>query len=127
MADPVDIATGAAAGVGGTGILGIIVTALWRRGEKKRDKAEEQVEANEQAKLSEALDLLKTMQHELAEMRIESRLSAERFITVQSAVGEMRERVNGISANHGPKLEALANSVSKLEVQVGALERKGKR
>lgn len=127
MSDPSDLATGAGIGVAGTGIIGTIVAILWKRGEKKRDRAEEQVEDTRDKQLAEALALLKTMGHELAEMRLEARVNSERFIATQAVVAEVKTRIDGISANYGPKLEAMQNAISKLEVQVAALERKGKR
>lgn len=121
-----------AAGAAGGGTLGVLITwqlvkTLWAAREKKRDLAEEKAEKAEQdaftalsAKVDNLLAEMKVVGKEMQETRVEVRLMSERYLSVQTALSETRERVNGMSAAYSKSIDELKTKVTQIETKMDA-------
>lgn len=86
--------------VGGGGAAGWLAKLLFDRVFGKALKAEDKVEAEQESKLDKVLALVEEMRRELD-------VVLERLNQQQGSVGELRERINGVSANHGGRIDTL--------------------
>lgn len=117
-AEPMELILGGGAGAGG-------VIALWKAVEwlvagrlKKAEKAEEQVEVDaraallsQQEKLNEVLTTLQKMDRELGEL-------GQQISNQAGSVSEVKNRIDGISANYGQRLAQLEQGLVELRTHV---------
>lgn len=65
---------------------------------------------------------------EIGELKVEARNDRQRLADVSTSVNaafsEVKERINGISGNHGPRLGQLEQDFSALRARIDGLERK---
>lgn len=104
----------AVAGSVGAGALAwrFLVSKAFRTAEKTEDA------------ISAKLDTVLATLHEL---QTEVRADRERAAAVQSAVIEVKDRINGVSANHGPRIGDLEQRWAALDARVVMLEARRKR
>lgn len=108
--------------------------ALWKVGEwgvtrfvKKADTAEEKLEQQEATKLDKVLEKVTNIEVELSDLRHEAKAAAGRHAQIEGAVAEVRARIDGVSNNHGPALDALKQTVARYDERIKALEGKRRR
>jgi hypothetical protein len=77
----------------------------------RADKREEQVEASETKKLDAVLVGVTELKQEFAVM-------GTKLLQQAASVDALRGRIDGISAAHGPKLDSLAERVTRVETQL---------
>lgn len=143
MVDPSDIILG---GAGGAAIMKAFDFAL-RRYISKADAREESAEksrlerekaAEQEKKDAEAAALKKRDEREremdgkldqllkeVAGLTVETRNDRERAATtaaaIQAAVSEVKARIDGVSANHGPRLGAVEQELAGLRARVDVM------
>lgn len=85
---------GAAAGVG------VLAKYVWDSVRGRRDKLEEQQESRSEMKLDTLVAGQQRMELELRDMR-------NAIATQAGTVDTMKERINGVAADHAPRIKAL--------------------
>lgn len=110
-------------GAGGVKLFDLLVTRFFRRAEQAEDSREE-AQAEVVKELNSKLDAVLS---ELHELKSETRADRERAAAVQSALSEVKNRIDGISANHGPKIGALEQEMAALKARVDSVERPRRR
>lgn len=91
----------------------LVSFAKWaaERWVKRADKREEKAEDSAAKKLDQVLEAV-------TELRGSFSLMRQTLETQQAAVEALRARVDGISGAHGPKLDALAERLTRVETQL---------
>lgn len=102
---------------------------LWKAGGwvvsrfvRKAESAEEQLEQLEASKLDLVLEKVTAIEIELSDLRHEAKATAGRQAQIESAVAEVRGRIDGVSNNHGPAIDALKQTVARYDERLKALE-----
>lgn len=108
----------------GPGAVALWAAGKWAVGRfvKKADSAEEQLQKIEATKLDLVLEKVTSIEVELADLRHEGKSSADRQKQIEAAVAEVRQRVDGVSNNHGPALDLLKQTVARYDERLKALE-----
>jgi phage shock protein A len=115
MADLSDIVSVGGYGVGGVAVLASAVKWLVGNRVRQAEAAEKTVESNrESAAVALASDVKKTAS-DISELRSDVRLVLEKVTNQAGAVAALKERIDGISASHAPKLDALGERLTRLE------------
>lgn len=89
---------------------------------KKAESAEEQLQKLEKSKIDLVLEKVTSIEIELSDLRHEAKSSAGRQAQIESAVAEVRGRIDGVSNNHGPAIDALKQTVARYDERLKALE-----
>lgn len=102
-----DLAQLAGAGAGGAGVVALGKWLL-ERFVGRSDEAEKKAEARQEHKLDQVLVSVQNLERDLAIYR-------EKQTAHEAVVAETRARIDGVSANHGPRVSALEERVTRLE------------
>ena len=86
--------------VGGTAGVGVLAKYVWDSVKGRRDALESKAESSLEEKIDQLLA-------DVAEIKTENRLTAERQLVTSAVVAEVKERIDGISANHGQRINEL--------------------
>ena len=89
----------------------------WKFILSKAFRASEKAEDSISNKIDEVLA-------ELHDLKTEVRADRERASAVQSIVAEVKERIDGVSNNHGPRIGELEQRWAALDARLSSLERK---
>ncbi len=107
----------------GAGVIGMVVMKVIdfvvARFLKKATSADE-AEARAVVDLGKKMDLLLA---ELHTIKTELAGDRERAAAVQAAVSKVESRIDGISANHGPRLGSVEQELAAVKARLDALER----
>lgn len=95
------------------------VAFLAKRFVSKADSVEEKREAERDERERSMVEKLERLLAEVAELKTEVRADRERASAVQAAVNEVKARIDGVSANHGPRIGALEQELAALKARVG--------
>lgn len=93
MVDLVDITSL----VGGTAGVGVLAKYVWDSVRQRKDALEEKAEGSMEKKIDQLL-------LDVAEIKSENRITAERQLVTTAVVSEVKERIDGISHNHGKRI-----------------------
>jgi hypothetical protein len=88
--------------------------------EKKRDEREREMDG----KLDQLLTQVATLS---TETRNDRERSAAMAAAIQAAVSEVKARIDGVSANHGPRLGAVEQELAGLRARLDVMAVKGRR
>jgi hypothetical protein len=110
-------------GGGSAVVTGAIVALLFREREKRRDNAEHEVEETRKAFQKAVVERLDLVSAKVDQVHSDSRISTERWTSMQASTAALLERINGISATHGPKLEDHGQTLARHDERLRMLER----
>ena len=88
--------------------------AAAKKEKEEREKEEARRRDEREAAMSRKLD---SIAETLADLKSDAREDRTRAAQLQGAVAKIEERINGVSDNHRPRLEALEQKVAVLEAQ----------
>lgn len=95
------------------------VAFLAKRFVSKADSVEQKREEERDERERSMVEKLERLLAEVAELKTEVRADRERAAAVQAAVNEVKARIDGVSANHGPRIGALEQELAALKARVG--------
>ena len=103
-----------------TAAPGVLVLGKWAfdRFVARAARTAEKVEAKEEKEAHDTETKLDQVLALLGKLEVEFARLGERFVQQAAAVDGLRDRIDGISQSHGPKLDALAERVTRLEERV---------
>lgn len=107
--------------------LELLIARFVRRSDEASERA-----AVAQAEREHAMDAkLDQLLREVAELKVETRNDRESAKTmsaaIQAAVGEVKSRIDGVSANHGPRLNSLEQEIAALRTRFEVLTSRGRK
>lgn len=114
--EPSDIlATG-----GGAAGVGVLAKYIWDSVRQRKEQLEDRAEETRDAKLDTVLE-------KLGNLELEFRGAMERIAAQTSTLGEVRARVEGISANYGQRISEMEKELVAIRTRVEALEYRKRR
>lgn len=105
---------------GGTAGVGVMVKYAWDYLRNRNEQLETKVEGDRDEKLDKVLTVVQRMERDLAVMSTEAKQQAV-------ALGNVYERVEGISKNHGGRLGELEQRLAVLDESVKELKTRRRR
>ena len=125
--DPSELAASAGGGALGMKLLDV----AFKRFIAKADAQEEAVTKRRDEREREMDGKLDQLLKEVAGLTVETRNDRERAsataAAIQAAVSEVKARIDGVSANHGPRLGELEQRMASLSTRVDGLEPRKRR
>jgi len=115
VSDPIELGGAALGGAVALKAFDFVVARFFGR-VAKADEAEAKAVEGLSKKLDEVLAELHALKTELAGDR-------ERAAAVQAAVSKVEARIDGISANHGPRLGSAEQELAAVKARLDSLER----
>jgi hypothetical protein len=107
MSDPVELATAA---IGGGGSVGVFVLWLLRRGEADAKRLKEA----EAAAVSASVLKIDQVLAVVGDIKMDLRVLAEKHHAQTGELVQVKERVDGLSINHGGRLSKLEEMVTEV-------------
>lgn len=83
--------------VGGTAGVGVLAKYVWDSVKGRKDDLEAKAETSVEKKIDQLL-------LDVAEIKSENRVTAERQLVTTAVVTEVKERIDGVSTNHGKRI-----------------------
>ena len=121
MMDPSEIA----ASVGGGALAMKLVDVIVKRFVSKADAQEETAAKKRDEREREMDGKLDQLLKEVAGLTVETRNDRERAAAtaaaIQAAVSEVKARIDGVSANHGPRLGAVEQELAGLRARIDVM------
>lgn len=96
-----DLGIGDVSGIAGglTGV-GVLAKYIWDSVKARKDQLEAAAEGGMEKKIDQLL-------LDVAEIKSENRVTAERQLVTTAVVAEVKDRIDGVSTNHGKRLGEL--------------------
>lgn len=110
-------------GGGSAVVTGAIVALLFREREKRRDKAEVEVEETRKQFQKAVVERLDKMNDKVDQLHSDGRVRDGNWLTMQAEVAALLNRINGISDKHGPKIEDHGQTLARYDERLRTLER----
>lgn len=83
--------------VGGATGVSVLAKYIWDSVRSRKDALEEKAEGGMERKIDQLL-------LDVAEIKTENRITAERQLVTTAVVAEVKERIDGVSLNHGKRI-----------------------